>query len=310
MILGFDVSHHQGVVNFPATKAAGRDFVVVKATEGVGFTDPNFATYRTQAHAAGLVVGIYAFARDNSPTAEASYFAGVVGALRPGEFLVLDQEVAHAGGNVPWCATWLAAVQARYGIAPLIYMNKGAATGVASGDWSQVARNNGLWLASYDQAPATQTSVAYWGPVAMKQYYDKGSVLGVVGQVDVNAFYGTRDQLLAYSKPAPAPAPTPVEIDMQLTDLIESRIPSDVDPATGKGKMVPLFALLENVQYNAWLAQQTAQKAADAAGKGVATTVDAAAFLAALKADPEAMALLGSAFAKAVNDDLAKRVQS
>ena len=198
MILGLDVSNHQWPVNMAAARSAGREFVVIKASEGVGFTDPRLAAHRANAHAAGLVVGLYHFARDNTPASEAAYFAQVVGALQPGEFLVLDQEVTHAGGNVPWCAAWLAAVRARYGVAPLIYMNQGNGTGVTSGDWTQVAKTNGLWLARYDGAPNAQTSVNYWGPVAMKQYSDAGSVLGVPGTCDVNAFYGTADQLRAY----------------------------------------------------------------------------------------------------------------
>ena len=194
MILGFDVSHYQAGLNMAAAKAGGNSFVVIKATESTTFVDPSLATFRAQAHAAGLVVGFYHFARAGNAAAEAAFFVKAVGKLQPGEFLVLDQEVPN---TVAWCKTWLDTVYAATGVRPFIYMNQGNGTGVTSGDWTQVAKNYGLWLAKYDQAPASQTSVAYWGPVAMKQYYDKGNVAGVT-PCDVDAFYGTTDQLRAY----------------------------------------------------------------------------------------------------------------
>jgi GH25 family lysozyme M1 (1,4-beta-N-acetylmuramidase) len=214
-----EVSCHQRGVDFAAVKASGRDFAVIKATEGVGWTDPTFAAYRQAAHAAGLIVGIYHFARPdtNSPAAEAQSFLSAVGAVQPGEFLVLDWEVPYGGDHVAWCKAWLDAVAAQTGVNPLIYMNQSTAAGH---NWTPVAANSGLWLARYDNAPASQTSVAYWGSCAMKQYSDAGTVPGVPGTCDVNAFYGTTAQLLAYGKggatPMPSPALTVQEDDMRI----------------------------------------------------------------------------------------------
>jgi GH25 family lysozyme M1 (1,4-beta-N-acetylmuramidase) len=216
VILGLDISGHQPGVNFAAVKASGRGFVVLKATEGVGWTDPSFAAYRKAAHAAGLIVGLYHFARadtGNSAAAEAQSFLSSVGTLQTGEFLVLDQEVPN---TVAWCQQWLDKVYAATGVRPFIYMNQGNGTGVTSGNWTTVAKNYGLWLARYDNTPAAQTSVPYWGVCTMKQYSDAGSVPGVAGTCDVNAFYGSTAQLLAYGKggtPAPTPAPRIVQGD-------------------------------------------------------------------------------------------------
>jgi GH25 family lysozyme M1 (1,4-beta-N-acetylmuramidase) len=280
VILGFDVSNHQQAVNFAAARAAGRDFCATKATEGVGFTDSYLAVNRKAGRAAGLVMGLYHFARAGDPVAEARYFANAVGPLQAGEFVVLDWEVP-AADPVGWCSTWLATVKGVLGVAPLIYMNQSAVKG---SNWTSLAGTYGLWLAQYDGS-TQQPAVPYWGAPAMKQYSDAGSVLGVNGLCDVNAFYGKRDQLLAYGAGASTPTPTP-EPDMQLSDLIESRIPSDVDPATGKGKMVPLSALLENIQVLAY-----------EAGQRQAPTVDAAALAAALLADPAGVDALGKAIA-------------
>lgn len=208
MITGPDISHHQGAVNWAAVAAAGHQFAVIKATEGVGFVDPQLAANRAGAHAAGLAVGLYHFARAGNPAAEAAYFTGVTGQLQAGEFAVLDWEVP-AADPVGWCTAWLAAVRGQLGMKPLLYLNRSTLNGY---NWSPVvAADSGLWLAAYDGSTAAVASGA-WPGLAMKQYTDKGSVPGVAGPVDVNVFYGTADQLRAYGapgNPTPAPAPPP-----------------------------------------------------------------------------------------------------
>ena len=59
---GDDVSSHQGNVNWAATKAAGAQFVVLKATEGTYYTNPYFAQQYNGAYSAGLIRGAYHFA--------------------------------------------------------------------------------------------------------------------------------------------------------------------------------------------------------------------------------------------------------
>jgi lysozyme len=119
---------------------------VLKATEGVGYIDPQFAANRAKAHAAGLIVGLYHFARAGNPAAEAAYFLHTVGTLRPGEFLVLDWEVPGAtrpaGAGPGWPRS-----RAATGVKPLVYMNS---TGVNGSNWSPITSDYGLWLAKYD----------------------------------------------------------------------------------------------------------------------------------------------------------------
>lgn len=58
---GFDVSHHNGELDFVKAKAEGNEFVIVKATEGATFVDPMFAANVKNAKVAGLHVGAYVF---------------------------------------------------------------------------------------------------------------------------------------------------------------------------------------------------------------------------------------------------------
>lgn len=204
--LGEDISHFQGQPNFVLVKASGRGYVVLKATEGTTYDDPQFATNRRNAHAAGLVVGLYHFARAGNPAAEAAWFLKTIGGLQANEFLVLDWEVPYS--NPPaWCDAFLRAVFAAVRVHPLIYMNGSTASGF---NWAPViADDDALWLAKYDNS-TSQVAVGAWGSEAMKQYSDKGAVPGISGPVDVDAFYGTLQQLIAYGTPV---AP-PKEIDL------------------------------------------------------------------------------------------------
>lgn len=201
MILGIDISHHQGAPDLAAVRRSGRRFVVVKATEGTGYTDPQFAASRSRAHAAGLVVGLYHFARAGDAHAEASAFAHAVGGLQPGEFVVLDWEVT-APDPAGWCATWLAATRDALGVTPLIYLNQSARDG---SDWTRVVRSGvPLWLARYDGSTDACGS-GRWPAPAMKQYSESGTVPGVAGPVDLDVFYGTEDELRAHGRPAAQP---------------------------------------------------------------------------------------------------------
>jgi GH25 family lysozyme M1 (1,4-beta-N-acetylmuramidase) len=194
VILGPDVSNWQGTPNMVAVAASGNDYVICKATEGTGYVDPTMPANRANGHAAGMLVGLYHFASIGDVGAEVRAFLNAVGALRPGEFLVLDFE-RPAGDPPGWCKAWLDGVQAATGQRALIYMNQSAASG---SNWSAVAAAGyALWLAKYDGDPWTQGSVPWWGKPAMKQYTDAAQVPGIAGNCDRNAFYGSRDDLLA-----------------------------------------------------------------------------------------------------------------
>lgn len=317
MILGADMSHYQSGTDFAQVKAGGLDFVVIKASEGIGYTDPSFTIFREQAHTAGLLVGIYHFGQDNDPAEEAGYFASVVGPLRPGEFLALDQEVPHTAGNVPWCLTWLDATRTHYGIAPLLYANQGSGTGIASGDWTPAAAAHGLWLARYDNAPTVIDTVPYWGTPAMKQYSDAGTVPGVPGPCDIDVFHGTHDQLLAYGTTGDNDMTPDQDARLRNVENILAGLQNDVnDPRIGllrgvsdlHGKVVDSrFDLTGRPGPDAddLLGQVLSTRAELRALGGkvaapVPVTMDAAGFLTALKDDPAAMEALGKIIAPSV----------
>jgi GH25 family lysozyme M1 (1,4-beta-N-acetylmuramidase) len=88
MIHGIDVSAYQSATY----SMAGLDFVFVKATEGVSYTNPRMAAQAKRARDAGLVVGYYHYPHmANDPVQEADYFLKQV-AWQPGDIIVFDWE--------------------------------------------------------------------------------------------------------------------------------------------------------------------------------------------------------------------------
>lgn len=209
MIAGVDVSHHQGAIDWTQVAAAGKAFAVYKASEGTGMVDAQLAANRAGVKAAGMVGLAYHFADGGDPLAEAAHFCATVGALWPGEGVVLDWETT-AADPVGWCKAWLDRVQATLGVRPLLYLNQST---MARFDWSLVIGGNyGLWLAKYD-GTQTAPAVSGWGAAAMKQYTDAGGVPGIAGPTDLDVFYGDAAALRAYGasgwQPAPPPPPAP-----------------------------------------------------------------------------------------------------
>jgi lysozyme len=186
MIYGVDLASYQGAPDFARVRQSGYVFLITKVSEGITYTFPGFRRNRTEGHRVDMGVGFYHFARGGNPTGEADYFLGAIGALEPGEVLVLDWEIQHPD-PVGWCHAWLSRCYARTGVRPWIYMNYSAATRI---QWGDVA-NAGfpLWLAKYDGVKDFP-GMPYWGTPVAKQYSDAGQVPGINGKVDLDVFNG------------------------------------------------------------------------------------------------------------------------
>lgn len=209
MLLGCDTSHFQTTPDYAAMRAGGLGFVIQKATQGIGYTDPTFAPRRAAARAAGLLDGAYHFANGGDVAAEADHFCDVVGPLTRGELVALDYEI-HLADPVTWCLAWLRATRDRLGVKPGLYLNQSTMNGF---DWTPVVREDfWLWLAKYD-ATTTAPAVSRWPFAAIKQYTDRGTASGIPGTVDCDVFYGDLAALQRYgfagNVVAPTPRPTP-----------------------------------------------------------------------------------------------------
>lgn len=213
-----DVSSWQTGIN---VTTSGAQIVVAKATEGIGYVNPDCDRVVQDALAAGQGVGVYHFAHtENNAVSEANYFIdNTRGYIGKGINPILDWE-PNSPGDVWWALTWLRTVEAAWGTKPIIYMNQFTEN---TYDWSSVvAGDYGLWIAAYPldytpiygfNPPAAQPTLYHWPFAVAWQYTSTGYVNGWSGALDLSVVYGDLNTWYAYAgsgQGAPAPAPQPI----------------------------------------------------------------------------------------------------
>jgi hypothetical protein len=112
MIYGVDVSNYQPINFALTTPSDGHpvDFVIIKITEGMSYTNSKWTAQRQWARDHGLSVGFYHFARPGSMTDQANRFLDQVN-LVPGDHLWFDWE--DAGVSSDQKDGWINYVQGR-----------------------------------------------------------------------------------------------------------------------------------------------------------------------------------------------------
>lgn len=202
MLKGIDISVYQPSVDFALLKTDA-DFVIIRASYGVGYIDKCFASHQSQARSVGLLVGYYhyAYPQYNKPEDEADWFLKTVGSVQEGEILCLDFEENWNGDVVTWCKQFLDRISNRLnGYKSLIYLNKSLSQRY---DWSAVSSNYNLWAAHYDFDMEKVNFTNQWPKIAIKQYTDSGQVSGINGHVDEDIFFGSREEFLNLGYQAP-----------------------------------------------------------------------------------------------------------
>ena len=192
---GLDVSSHQhhAAVSWPAVRASGHSFVFLKATEGISYTNPYFASDWRRARDVGLIRGAYHYARPSVGTAtrQAGRLVAVAGpAGAEGELApVLDLE--QTGGLDPvqltaWTQEFLDEVLRLTGRRAILYTYPNFWRNAMAG--TTAFTGHPLWIASYTTAPVPRMPA--WPTWTFWQYTARGSVRGIGGRVDLNRFNG------------------------------------------------------------------------------------------------------------------------
>ena len=215
MLKGIDVSTWQAV----GTGDGDYDFVICKATEGVGYTDPKCDQHYQRAKSQGKLLGVYHFARPgcNDAISEADWFVSQIQGYIGEAILVLDWEV-EATWNVAWAKQWLDRVYEKTGVKPLIYASGAVITG---NDWSSVVKGDyGLWIAYWPNQyqysndwPTDPSQMTYgigaWPFWAIWQFSSRNGTLDCdVANMDRNGWmkYAAKN---GKAEPAPTPTPAP-----------------------------------------------------------------------------------------------------
>lgn len=198
---GIDVSGHNPGIDWQKVKdSAGLSFVFIKATEGVGYVSPEYASQWAGAKAAGLLRGAYHFMRGDTDAAmQAAFFLRAVGSDRGELPLTVDVEAPGDGAGAPVKAAQLRVfvdmVKAQTGKAPIIYTYPAVWKSIL--DNSKAFTDCPLWIAHYGvQNP---TIPGGWAAATFWQYTSRGQVAGVGGIVDQDVFQGTLDQLRQFA---------------------------------------------------------------------------------------------------------------
>lgn len=214
---GIDVASYQAGIDLSAVPC---DFVIVKATEGNYYTNPDFTRAYDQAVSLGKKVGVYHYANGiASAETEAAYFLDTIGDRVGEAVLVLDWEQGsnNAFSNPGYAKTWLDYVFQKTGVRPLIYMSKSVCYGY---DWSAVAPNHGLWVAQYannkptgyQSSPWTDSNgYGAWSAPAIFQYTSTGRLAGWNGNLDLNIAYMDGTAWDKYAQGENYKAPEPAE---------------------------------------------------------------------------------------------------
>ena len=244
-IHGIDVSKFQGDIDWNAVANSGVKFAWIKATEGGDRADARFQANWEGAKAAGIPHGAYHFVYwCRPPLEEINYFEQNApvedDALPP----VLD---AEATPTSPTCRrhvdqdeaiadmqVMLQEMERHYRKRPIIYTTV---------DFYEANFSNGalmdypIWVRSTKHHPAVKYGSRAWH---FWQYQSDGRVPGIGGDVDKDAFYGTKEQWDAFlsepgvrpvqtgaAKPTPAPAPpqTAAAQPEELGSTVHSRDP-------------------------------------------------------------------------------------
>ncbi|MGH3571184.1 MAG: GH25 family lysozyme [Pseudonocardiaceae bacterium] len=233
---GIDVSswQHPGEepIDWAAVKADGYDFVIIKATQGVGYVNPFFGGPSSHdavdAHDAGLLVGAYHFAQPGALDAEAElrYFLNVVSGHQLDMGLWLDLEDLQ--GKQPhelvvYAETFLTGLAAVNPVSGL-YTDKSLLQGLMG-----VPGGGKLWLANPTPEPGD--------PPSFITQTGTGPVAGIKVAVDCDTLNNVRPV-----NPGPTPAPpAPPATPAQPVPPVPPAPPAPSEP-TGGDVQVPTLS--------------------------------------------------------------------
>ena len=195
---GIDISNWQSGINLAVVPC---DFVVIKATEGTGYVNPDYERAYRQAKTAGKCLGIYHYASGGNIQAEAEYFLKNAGSRVGEAMLVLDWEgrsnPAFGVNDREWVKAWCNYISTKTSVNPVVYVQQSMMSRL------QNIGNYGLWVAQY----ASMEPIGYqenpWNEGAyacvMRQYSSSGRLSGWNGNLDLNKFYGDRQAWSRYA---------------------------------------------------------------------------------------------------------------
>ena len=188
VIHGFDVSHHQGEINWKKISPQRYQFVYLKATEGGDFKDPNFQKNWLKAREQGLHVGAYHFYRLclDGETQAKNFIETVpnkANALPPAIDLEYDSQCTNRYTQeqlLQQIQIMHDQLQQHYGKQPIFYTSKRFYNIVLKEYFHQTP----LWVRDYEGKPELKNGRdwLFW------QHSSQGKIAGIPKAVDLDVY--------------------------------------------------------------------------------------------------------------------------
>lgn len=188
---GIDISSWQNGIDLAKVPC---DFVIIKATEGIGYISPSWKKQYKQARQEKKRLGVYHYANGGNVKAEADFFLKQAGDCIGEAILVLDWE----GDNNPrfgvndavWVKEWMDYVYKRTKVKPFLYISQSVM------ERFRGIGNYPLWIAQYADMRCTGYQERPWNEgsytCVIRQYSPSGRLPGYNGDLDLDKFYGDK----------------------------------------------------------------------------------------------------------------------
>jgi len=221
-LVGIDVSAFQPA-NISTVVPA--DFVIAKATEGVGYVSSTCVAQLDGALSSGKRAGFYHFISTDNPVAQADFFCAQTAGFFWRAVPFLDWEGAGMALGVAGARAFIDRVRSNMGVLPPIYMSLSP----ASQSQYRALVDAGLWVAyganygtpqGYEGAPASSSS-GVWPSAQLRQFTSAGRLPGYGASLDLDVFYGDGPTWDAIATGHNTSAPTPLEEDVALVQAID-----------------------------------------------------------------------------------------
>lgn len=184
-----DLYHGDSVSSLEEAYAAGIRGVIHKVTEGATITDKLYQQRREMALDAGMLWGAYHFLRPGNMADQARRF---VDEAAPSEATLLAVDHEDPRVKLAELEAFVQELERESGRYIVLYSGFLIKEQMVRADFPVPLPR--LWLAQYG---ATAKWPAAWSKPWLWQYTDSGTIPGITGEVDLNSFDGTDEELAA-----------------------------------------------------------------------------------------------------------------
>ncbi|QFG24539.1 glycoside hydrolase family 25 protein [Actinomadura sp. WMMB 499] len=196
MIFGVDVASYQGEPDWEAVHGDGIKFAFSKVTEGTGYTNPTWGHNRDKMAALGddFLPGTYHFLHGGDGADQARYFLDKAGDVSD---LAVALDVEASGADAATARDWVSEFKDRtdghpvFGYFPRWYWNQTGSPDLGFFDtiWqSHYVNGSGSPESLYEKVKDSWWTEFGGEPISILQFSSSGTVEGISGRCDVNAY--------------------------------------------------------------------------------------------------------------------------